>query len=464
MPTIDWLAQTLKAPVSHRDPSRKILGFSIDSRTLRSGEFFIALPGCQTDGHRYLEDAFQKGATGALVRELPERAFPNCVHVSDPLRALQQLATAYRSQFDIPIVGVTGSAGKTTTKELLYALLSTKYRAHRSPGNYNTGIGLPLALLNMPPDTQVGVFELGLQRPGELRELSGIARPTVGVLTSIGDAHLGFFQNREELARAKWELIETLPPDPDALAVLNLESPFIDRWLDESSCHVVGIGIAHRRARVIAKEIDDTRLDGLRFTVGTPDARFDVRTPLLGRVNVYNILAAIAVALELDVPIPSIRKALRGFTPVPHRMELKPSKRFGLILDDSYNANPTSMGEALRTLAELETTHRKILVLGDMLELGARAAQFHRELAGRIEKLDIDRVFAVGELAKETARALLRRAGWDAKRAMSLARVDGLQELLERELIAGDNLILVKGSRGMALERVVQSITSNGAG
>jgi len=452
---IGRIAGVVGGRIHNPDPSRRVEGFSIDSRTLKPGQLFVALRGRRHDGHLFLEEAFRKGASGALVRTLPQgHKFPNCIEVPDPLSALQRLASAHRRKLDIPLIGITGSSGKTTTKELLYAILSRRFRAYRSPGNYNTEIGLPLALLEMPPQTEVGVFELALQRPGEIASLAEIAAPTLGVITSIGEAHLGFFADREALARAKWELIESLPPE--GLAVLNYDSPYLAEWAEQLPFKAIGFGLRNERAQVRAAKIRDDSLKGLSFELCTPRGSFPVRTALLGRANVYNVLGAVAIALELGVEIEIIREALEGFKPLPHRMELKRSRRFGLVLDDAYNANPTSTKAALKTLARLRVPYKKVFVFGDMLELGDFAIELHREIAEVIDRLGIDQVFTMGELAGETAQALGER-GWEPPRVLSAADLDELERLLERHL-DDQNLILVKGSRAMGLDRLVEGL------
>ncbi|OGF52756.1 MAG: hypothetical protein A2Z21_08245 [Candidatus Fraserbacteria bacterium RBG_16_55_9] len=457
--TIEQIAQVVGGQVHQPDLTRKIAGYSVDSRCLNAGELFIALSGEHTDGHLFLREAFQRGASGALVRQIPPSLvgrLHNLVQVPDTGKALRQLATAYRRQWNMPVVGITGSSGKTTTKELIHALASQDYKTYRSPGNYNTEIGHPIALLNMPDETEVGIFELALQRPGEIRTLCDIAQPTIGVLTSIGDAHLGFFQNREELARAKWELIESLAPN--GLAVLNFDAPYLALWAKKLRARVVGFGIESKRAMVRAEHICDDQLAGVAFEVLTSQERFRVCPQLLGRANVYNILAAVAVALELGVDRANIQKALADFKPVPHRLELLRSLRFGLIVDDSYNANSTSVKEALQILARMRVPYRKIFVFGDMLELGDFSVELHRELAGVIQELGIDQVFTLGELARETASALRRQAAWTSKRAICTSNLKELKEHLVKELHDDQNLILVKGSRGMRLDQIVQTL------
>jgi len=452
---VERIAESVGGLVHCPDLDCEVKGFAIDSRTLEAGQFFIALKGRRTDGHLFLAEAFRRGASGALVHRLPDEGdFRNLVEVPNTLEALQRLAATYRLELAVPIIGVTGSSGKTTTKELLYAMLSQKYRAYRSPGNYNTEIGLPLALLEMPPSAEVGVFELALQHPGEIRQLTAIARPTIGVLTNIGEAHLGFFPDREALAREKWELIRGLPPE--GVAVVNLDAPYLAEWSERIPQRTLGFALESSKAQVRAENICEGGLEGVSFELCTPTRRFELRTRLLGRGSVSNVLAAAACALELGVDPEAIQKALEDFRPFPHRLELKRS-RFGLILDDSYNASPSSTREALRTLASLKVPYRKVFVFADMLELGGYSLKLHREIAEVILELGIEQVFTMGKLAKETAEAL-REAGLGPERVRSTSNLEELIALIEGELSYGKNLILVKGSRAMGLDRLVEML------
>ena len=463
MLTVEWIAQAVRGKLYNPDRSVEIKGFSIDTRTLRAGDFFIALKGVRTDGHYFLLDACHKGASGALIQSTSSQvckfaSFKNIVRVEDTYLGLRQLARAYRQEFDIPIIGITGSSGKTTTKELLYKTLSEKYRAYRSPGNLNTEYGLPLALLNMSQNTEIAVFELGMQRRGEIKELADILKPTIGVITSIGDAHLGFFEGREALAQAKWELIEALPKD--GLAVLNKDSLQV--------CKLTSDKLKGRKRKIEfaiesqadhqARDIRDEDLSGLSFEVASPKGRFKLNSALLGRFNVYNIMAAVAVAVELGVNLKSIQKAVQEFRPIPHRMELKKSK-LGLILDDCYNASPSATQQALLTLSRLQTPLKKIFVFGDMRELGDFSEQEHKKIAAHIAELKIEQVFTLGELAAETAKALIERHGWNPERVKITQSREELKATLTATLKGDQNLILIKGSRAMELDKLVDGLT-----
>lgn len=485
--TPGWIAEVTGGKLyRYRAGRARITGFSLDSRKLSPGEFFIALEGERTDGHLYLEEAFARGASGALVERAKLEpthlgksggltAF-NIVVVEDTEIALWQLARTWREGFRIPIIGITGSSGKTTTKELLWRMLATRLRAYRSPGNYNTEYGLPLAILGMPPDAEVGVFELALQRPGEIGRLAELLRPQVGVITTIGDAHLGFFRSQEELAAAKWELIDRLEgveaDTAGSMAIINLDVSYLRERAEGlrgasargGELKVIGFGLSSLApCRYRAIEIDDARLEGLRFTLSTPQGALRVETKLLGKLNVINVLAAAAAALELGLglELDQVREALEGFRPVPHRMELVPSP-LGLIIDDSYNANPSATRAALRALGRLKTEipMRKVVVLGEMLELGSHAPGAHRQLAREITAAGVELFFAIGELACETAQGLLE-LGWPPERVITTSSLVELEAALRERLstLDGHNLILIKGSRALELDRLVEALT-----
>jgi len=470
MLTIGQLAAACEGRLQRAQEDVRPSGFSIDSRSLQPGQFFIALPGRRTDGHRFLGEAFARGACGALVQagqKLSGKVGYNLISVQDTGRALRQVAGAYRSQLTMPLIGITGSAGKTTSKELLADLLRRAGRAvYCSPGNYNSEIGLPLALLNLPPQTEIGVFELALQRPGEIGQLAQILRPMVGLITGIGDAHLGFFPDRQALAAAKWELIQSLPSD--GLALLNLDDEFLNAWAGAASCRVLGYGITNTAPAWRAGQIEDRSLAGLSFTLETPQGDYHLKSKLLGRHNVYNLLAAAALAGELGVDLSSCGQALAEFEPVDHRLQLRHTQRYGWLLDDSYNASPQATKQALRTLTRLHLPgYQKSFVFGGMLELGAHSREAHREIAIELARLaqsdpegSVYRFFGLGELAAQTGQALLDEQGWRAKRVRLTRKLDELAELIQAELAGDKNLILIKGSRALRLERLVETLSS----
>ena len=460
MLTFEWIAAAVEGKLHHPDPTVQVSKFSIDTRTLRPGDFFIALVGTRTDGHCFLTDAFAQAASGALIHYLDSVEFlpahwRNVILVDNTLHALHRLAKAYRALFQIPIVAVTGSSGKTTTKELIAHMLSERWRVYRSSGNLNSEYGLPLALLEMPRETEISVFELGMQRMGDIRQLAEILRPTIGVITMIGDAHREFFESQEQIAQSKWELIEALPTD--GIAVLNRDSVYL-RERDFSG-RMIWFGLESEEAAYRVGQMDTAHLEGLQFKVETLGEVFKIQTKLLGRHNAINILAACAVAHERGVTIREIQQALRSFPLVPHRMELKESS-LGWILDDSYNANPAAVKEALRTLNELKVIGcRKIFVLGEMRELGKQSANAHREIGQAIADSEVDRVFLLGEMTLHTADYLVREASWNDERVIVTQSQSELLRLIQSRLFGTQHLILVKGSRANELDKIVETLT-----
>jgi UDP-N-acetylmuramoyl-tripeptide--D-alanyl-D-alanine ligase len=465
MITAAWIAEAVGGRLHRPKLSVRITKFSIDTRTLQAGDFFIALVGSQIDGHRFLADAFARGASGALVhtRDTASREsapWHNVVEVENTFAALHRLARAYRAQFEIPVLAVTGSCGKTTTKELIAHLLCRRFATYRSPGNLNTEYGLPLALLEMPLRTCAGVFELGMQRPGEIRALADILQPTVGLITMIGDAHLEFFRCRDEIADAKWELIASLPRD--GLAVLNRNSEYLRAR--RYAGRTVWFGLGDPGADYRISQLDAAHPEGLVLQIETPHETFDVRSKLLGRHNALNILGACAVASELGLSGQEIQQALPSFRTAPHRMELKRSP-WGWVLDDSYNANPSAVKEALQTLQALRVpADRKIFIFGEMRELGTHAPWAHYEIGRCIAQTNIAKIFTLGELTAHTTRYLLEEAGWSQDRIRSARDRAELLNQVRANLTGTRNLILVKGSRAMELDKVGETLVGGEAG
>ena len=457
----DQLAKVTNGKLIQASPTRVISGFSIDSRTIKQDECFVAIPGNSVDGHNFILEAFERGAAAALVEKLPEarpKIFVNLILVENSIRALQKIAQEHRKSFDIPIVGITGSSGKTTTKELLHHILSASQNSFRSPGNYNSEIGLPLGILDMPIDAECGIFELGLQYPGDIKLLSEILQPTHGLITHIGEAHLENFQDVEQLAEEKWELARCIQP-PSKLS-LNVDSTFLNTksaspdWQDAKS-----FGISNERSEVRAVNIDTRQLSGLRAKILYPDGEFEMRSKLLGRSNVYAILAATAMAMQLGVSAGQIRTQISSFAPIEGRMELIESERFGHIIHDAYNANPASMNSAIQALNAFEVTQetRKVLVLGDMLELGAISEQRHLEVAAKIKPTKISHVFTFGERAKHISLELSKDELWQDN-STHCGSMDEVIDATTAYLIKHPSLTLVKGSRGMNLDILVNML------
>ena len=419
--------------------------FVHDSRDIEEGDLFVALPGRHADGHTFLGEAFRRGACGALIsdpRQAPDDA-PNLLVVTDPLHALQRLASAWRESLRAPLIAVTGTNGKTTTRTLLAHYLQGDRKTFTAPKNYNTEIGLPLALLAMPSDAEVGVFELGAERPGEIGSLTGILHPAVGIITSVGPGHLAGFLTVDAVVQEKWSLIAGLPHD--GLAVVDGDSPLLRERAADLSLRCITVGFDHGTVRGrLVREFP-------RLEVHLEDPKLVLNAPLLGRHNAVNLLLAALTAIELGVPPPLVEQRTPSFRPVPHRLQPLPAP-FGTILDDTYNANPDSTRAALQVLAKSgPPSARRLFIYGDMLDLGRDSAWYHEEIAAWAGRLGIDKILPVGERAIRACRAVHPPGFVDTGREDIVRRI--------RALLTGkDNVVLVKGSRALGLERLVEEL------
>ena len=428
-----------------------VTGVSIDSRTLAVGEAFFAIKGHRLDGHDYLGDAAARGAGCLIVHALPDDvpAGVPLVMVEDTTKALGRLAAWHRSRFDIPVVAITGSNGKTTTKEMVAGVLGTRWRTHRPRSSFNNQWGLPLTLFALGPEHEAVVLEIGANQPGEIAYLAEIARPTVSVVTIVTAQHTEFFRSIDGVRDEKAALVRAV--GAEAFAVLNADDPRVLGMARDTSATVVTYGRA-ATARVRATAEHDTEA-GVEFTLEVDGGRQAVSLAFAGRHNVVNALAASAVGVALGFPLDKIAGGLAAARPVAGRCVWK-SAGGVRILDDTYNANPVSVAAALDIVAAQRGTSRFVVVLGDMLELGTITDEAHREVGRRIAAAAPAHFLGVGRhaaLAVEAARA----AGVaDAKATATFE--DTMAELLKR-VVPGD-LVLVKGSRGLRMERVVDAL------
>ncbi len=436
---------------------RPIRGAVVDSRRVRAGNVFVALAGERTDGHRFLADAVAAGAAALLVSQPPEcRAAlvalgdVTVVRVPEPLAALHALAAAWRTRFDPLVVGVTGSIAKTSTKEAIAAVLSRRYVTLRNEGNLNNEIGLPLTVLELGPEHEALVVEMGMYASGEIAELARIARPRIGVVTAVQAVHLARIGTLEAIEAAKGELVEALPVD--GVAVLNADDPRVARMAARTAARTRTYGFC-ATADVTAEAIDPAGRSGMRFVLRVGgEVRRTVATPALGRHAVHNALAAAAVGLEAGLTLDEVVAGLADGWSAPHRSELVEAGGITL-LDDTYNASPGSMLAALELLATLPG--RRIAVLGEMLELGDGHAAGHRsvgEAAARVVEL----LVVVGAGAGGIADGA-RSAGLDPSRIVRVPDREAAFTVLHPRLAAGD-VVLVKGSRGAALDLLVDRL------
>ncbi len=460
------------------DRSAAWSGVAIDSRRVAGGELFFALAGAATDGHRFVADALERGAAGAVVHrdDLERGAAGALIRVSDTYRGLHDLTRSLRRQLPEVLVGITGSAGKTTTKELLAAMLARRFRTARSPGNLNNLYGFPVSFLSIPDDAEVMVAEMGMSLPGELGGVSALARPDGVVLTNVRAVHLENFADLAAIAEAKAEIFEGL--SRTGFAVANRDDPQVTRvarrWAasDRGSANRLvwfGLGDAPEievRAREVRPSEGAGRGGlGTRFFLelgrpGMPGAEAgEVELPLHGRYNVANALAAAAAAWVLGVGLADVRAALAGVAPGSHRGAVHRLAGGVTLVDDAYNSNPEALAEALASAAELAAaagSRRRVAVLGDMLELGPDGPRFHREAGGTAARLGFAPLAGVGELARELV-AGAREAGVEA---VWLPDAGAAARWAAEQVGPGD-LVLVKGSRGVGLERVVEALLAS---
>ncbi len=443
--------------VGDADPANThATGGCIDTRRLEPGDLFFALRGERTDGHRYLDAAFKAGASAAVIcrswyEEAGGRPLGPVIVAEDSEAAMGDLARVYRKRFNIPVVAITGSNGKTTTKDMTAAVLAKSYRVLATERNLNTRLGVPLTLFRLSKTDEVAVIEMGISEHGGLRYLCEIADPTIGVITNIGPTHLEFLGSVEGVAKAKGELLEHL--DESSMTILNLDDLLLSRERVKAKGRLLGFGI---------EKICQFRGEGLvqdqegrgRFSLQGHSFRLSIP----GRHNVYNALAAAAVGAALGVPVADAATALADFRPTTLRSQVE--ERDGIrLLNDSYNANPASMRSALQTLAQISLPReggRRVAVLGDMLELGPGAPEAHRELGRFAAREGLGAIFALGELAEEVAEGG-RDEGLPEERSRAFADRDELIEALEGFVKPGD-LVLLKGSRGMAMEAVAGAL------
>jgi UDP-N-acetylmuramoyl-tripeptide--D-alanyl-D-alanine ligase len=455
--TMDRIAEALDGQVVGGDPQTTFAGVSTDSRTIQPGQLFVALAGDRFDGHRFCRAAAENGAAGAMVQtdRVTGDDWPSelaRIEVADTLRALGDLAGLVRIEFTGQVAAVTGSNGKTTTKEMLARMLARRRTVLKTEGNLNNLIGLPLTLLRLADKHQAAVVEMGMDRPGEIARLTEIAGPTLGLITNVGPAHLKRLGSVEAVAAAKGELFAGL--SPIATAVVNADDSLVTAQAGRFDGEKLTFGFASGA---------DVRIQGLVTTIeGSTfelvygrDSRL-VRLALVGTHNAANALAAAAAAIALGESLADIVAALADFRPLAGRQNFVRLAGGTTLIDDTYNANPASMAAALRTLAAVRGEGRGLCALGDMLDLGENSAPAHRRIGRLIGALDLGPVFLLGQWADEVA-AGAREAGLNSAGARRYDGHDQLAEALGQEMKPTDT-VLVKGSRGAAMDKVVTAL------
>lgn len=455
-----WIAQATAGRIVSGDPDRNFATVSIDSRTVGSDALFIALKGEHYDGHAFVGQAAARGATGVLVNQPVPMPGVVVIVVDDTLGALQRLGQAVRRQSEVRLVAITGSTGKTTTKEITADLLAERYRVFRNAGNLNNHIGLPLSLTALHEGFDVAVVELGMNHAGEIRTLVGIAEPDVRVWTNVGDAHVGFFGSRESIAEAKAEILESA--SRHVLLVANADDPLVMHRAERWHHRILTFG-ERGGADVHAVRVADHGFDGTAADLDTPAGPFSVEVPLPGRPQLANALGAIAVAIDFGLEPEAIARRLRGLQPVPRRGTVTRLANGARIVDDTYNASPAAVLAMLATLAATPTRGRRLLALGEMLELGDLGLRLHESCGRAAAAAGVTDLVVVGGPSAEAA-AEGAVAGGLARGHVQLFADSGAAAEYVATLVAPDDVLLVKGSRATRMDLLVDLvITSVGA-
>jgi UDP-N-acetylmuramoyl-tripeptide--D-alanyl-D-alanine ligase len=450
--TLKEIAEVTGGRLAGADPDAVVHGVQVDSRKVEPGELFVALPGSRTDGSLFAAAAAEAGAAATLAQEGTVFAGPR-VEVADPLAALGALGTAVRDRSAATVVAVTGSNGKTTTKDLLAAALATRLKTVANQASFNNEVGLPLTLTRIEPGIQAVVVEMGARGPGHIAALARLARPGVGVVLNVGESHLGMFGSREAIAKAKGELVEALPAD--GTAVLNADDPQVAAMAGRTVARVVSFGQAAGEVRAAGVELDG---DGrARFLLHTPAGTAPVVLPAPGEHLVGCALAAAAAAHVLGVGPDDAAAGLAAARLSPMRMQVHRRPDGLTVVNDAYNANPSSMAAALKTLAALgRQGGRTVAVLGEMAELGPDAAAEHDRIGRLATRLGIDRLVGVGEPGRVMVAAARMEGMWPEE-AEAVPDAAAAVALLTPALGPGD-MVLVKASRVVALDRVADAL------
>ena len=445
------------------DQNHLINKVSIDSRTLTPGDLFFAIIGTHFDGHNFIIEALNKGASGVVVCKDTASLFQKeeidkskiIIEVKDTLSALQDWAKYYKSKFKTFNICVTGSNGKTTTKEIIAHILSQKFPLLKTSGNYNNEIGIPLTLLQLNDLHKILLLEMGMRGLGEIKTLTNFVPPDLAVITNVGEAHIGLLGSKDNIFRAKSELLQSL--NKDGIAVLNKDDPYFLKMLEiVKGKKIITFGLENK-SDIMACNIRMISDRGMKFTLKIKDVEDrEIFFPLLGRYNIYNALAASAVAFALEVKSNLIEIRLADFKPLDMHMHLNNFDNGIKILNDSYNASPFSVKKALETLVEVAQGHRKIAILGDMLELGEKSDFYHREIGKEVAKLSVDILITLGEGGRIIAHSFLEN-GAKKDQAFSFEKTE--KKYLTKKLwnlVRPGDFVLLKGSREMQMEEVLQ--------
>lgn len=454
--TAEEIIQATRAEYSG-DTDLYIRGISTDSRSIAAGNLFVALAGEKFDAHDFLAEVLEKGAAGIVVRrdrkdKVPVRPGANVFRVDDTLKALGDIANFWRSRFTMPVIAITGSSGKTTTKEMAAAIISQARPVLKTEGNFNNLIGLPLTIFRMSEEHEAAILEMGTSFPGEIARLTEIARPDVGLITNIGEAHLEGLKSVDAIRKEKTDLFRVM--NDRGIAIVNADDPSITtemRWRGSQ----ITFGIKNN-ALIRAERIRKEREQGVCFILKIGDTSREIAMQVLGEHHIYNALAAAACAWSLGISRELICQGLMSFQPVSGRMEVIRLANGAFLLNDAYNANPISVRGALAALKDLKGESRSVVILGDMLELGDDSERLHENMGIIIAETGVDRVILKGDFSGAVKRGAVK-GGMEASRIS----IDGNPESVAAEVYSttgNGDWVLVKGSRGMRMEETIKAI------
>ncbi|MFH1874274.1 MAG: UDP-N-acetylmuramoyl-tripeptide--D-alanyl-D-alanine ligase [Pseudomonadota bacterium] len=453
----------LKKAACHSRESGNLEGISIDSRTIKPSDLFMAIKGAHFDGNDFIAAVINKGVKAVVIdRELGADQLANIaenvsvIKVNEGTTALGDLAKWWRAKFKATCVAITGSNGKTTTREMVAAIASAKGKVLKTEGNFNNLIGLPLTVFKWTREDQVAVLELGMNAKGEIKRLTEICQPDIGVVTNVTAAHLEKLNTVEGVAKAKAELFEQM--SGQGIAIINDEDPWVKKMGKQYSGRTISFGMQNS-SDVQFRHSECTDFENVDLTLAVMGEERKIRLPIPGTHNVMNALAAVAVGVALEIKLDEILERLVCFTPVAMRFERVQLANGVCLINDSYNANPLSMKAAFRTVSSVKRAGRFIAVLGDMLELGAQSENLHKEVGQDLVEFGVKKLFTFGERAKQIAQGALEK-GLSAKAIQQTQDIKELEKLVDAEIQPGD-VLLVKGSRGMHLERLVEYLKHN---
>jgi len=435
------------------NPGTEFQGISIDSRRVNENDLFIAIEGENHDGHEFIIEAFDNGASGAIVDKITLNSEnitnKNIIKVSSTTSALGKIANAWRNKFPkLKMICITGSNGKTTTKEMTYSLLSVKNKTLKNTGNLNNQIGLPLTLLKLDKQHRICVSEIGMNDFGEISYLTGIAEPDVGTITNIGRAHLEKLITVEGVARAKGELVKDF--NQENTFIVNADDKHIAALASNIECKQISYSLNNKDAEIYAENIISDNLESINFNLVINGKSIPIHLKGIGKHNVMNALCASGIAYSLGYSLDEIKDGFESYRPVDMRLEVIKTPQGFKIINDSYNANPDSMSSALKELSSLKENNKTIAVLGDMLELGENSSLEHKNIGEYIKTLDIDMVITYGELSTNINKSL------DSK--IKNLHVDTHEQAAQMliENAGSSDIVLLKGSRGMQMENTIK--------